>query len=70
MACNRQFGCHGCIVEQAREKLWTLRQALSQFLHVPESKSEAIKTHAMSLKREIDELITSNYKEEGQDVGH
>jgi hypothetical protein len=64
MPCNRQFGCHGCVIEQAREKLWTLRQALSQFLQLPNGKEEAIKTHALSLKREIDELITSNFREE------
>ena len=64
MGCNRIFGCHECILEQAREKMWTLRQALAQFLQIPESKSELIKTHAMSLKREIDALITSDYVEE------
>ena len=68
MTCDRRFGCHSCIVEQAREKMWTLRQALAQFLQLPESKSEMIKTHAMSLKKEIDELITSNYAEDNKEA--
>ena len=64
MPCDRRFACHGCIVEQAREKMWTLRQALAQFLQVPNGNKEEISVHALSLKNEIDELITSNYKEE------
>ena len=63
MPCNRQFGCHGCVIEQAREKLWTLRQAIVQFLQVPAAKDEQVKVHALSLKKEIDELIASNYIE-------
>jgi len=66
MPCERRFACHGCIVEQAREKMWTLRQALSIFLQLPESKSESIKIHALSLKKEIDELITSDFREENK----
>ena len=66
MPYKRQFGCHECIIEQSREKMWALRQALAQFLQLPNGKEELIKTHVLSLKHEIDDLISSDYVEENK----
>ncbi len=55
LKCRKEIGCHDCVVAKTSEDMRVFRQALVQFLCVPQTHISELKVMAMSLKARIDE---------------